>query len=110
MTTTDRRWWVLTAVGISTFMSALDASVVNTVLPLLRRELQTSVAGIEWVATAYLLVVSALLLGVGRAGDLRGHKRMYLTGFGVFVLGSAFCGHAHSAGTLVGLRALQAVG
>lgn len=110
MTATDRRWWVLAAVGISTFMSALDASVVNTVLPLLRRELHTSVAGIEWVATAYLLVVSALLLGVGRAGDLRGHKRMYVTGFVIFVAGSALCGLAPSAGTLVGLRALQAVG
>lgn len=44
---TSRRWWVLVAVGVETFMSALDGSVVNTVLPVLRRDLHTSVPGIE---------------------------------------------------------------
>lgn len=106
----SRRWWVLTAVGIGTFMSALDASVVNTILPVLRSDLHTTIAGIEWVATVYLLVVSALLLGVGRAGDLRGQKRIYISGFGIFVLGSALCGAASSAAILITMRALQAFG
>lgn len=105
-----RRWWVLSAIGIGTFMSALDGSVVNTVLPLLRRELSTTVAGVQWVTTVYLLVVSALLLGVGRAGDLFGHKRLYLAGFFIFVSASAFCAHADSVEMLVGWRGLQAIG
>jgi EmrB/QacA subfamily drug resistance transporter len=104
------RWWVLLPIGVGTFMSALDGSVVNTVLPLLRGELHTSVAGIEWVMTVYLLVVSALLLGVGRAGDLYGHKRIYISGFVLFVVGSALCGLASSAGMLIGMRAVQACG
>lgn len=106
----SRRWWVLTSVGIGTFMSALDGSVVNTIIPVLRNDLHTTVAGVAWVATVYLLVVSALLLGVGRAGDLRGQKRMYVAGYGVFVIGSALCGAAQSIGMLIGMRALQAVG
>ena len=109
-TTSDRRWWILLAIGVGTFMAALDGSVVNVVLPLLRRDLNTSVAGIEWVMTIYLLVVSALLLGVGRAGDLRGHKRIYVAGFVLFVIGSALCGMAPTAGAPVALRAVQAVG
>jgi EmrB/QacA subfamily drug resistance transporter len=104
------RWWVLVAVGIGTFMSALDGSIVNTVLPLLRTELHTSVAGIEWVMTVYLLVVSGLLLGFGRAGDLYGQKRVYLLGFVIFVIGSALCGQAPSAHALIALRGLQAIG
>src|SRR5690242_9386762 len=72
------RWLVLTTVGIGTFMSALDGSVVNTLLPVLSHALQTSIAGIEWVTTIYLLVISGLLLSVGRAGDLFGHKRLFL--------------------------------
>lgn len=106
----SRRRWIFLAVGIGTFMSALDGSVVNTILPLLRAKLNASVAGIEWVTTTYLLVVSALLLGVGRAGDLRGHKRIYLAGFVLFVIGSALCGLAPSAGWLIALRGLQGVG
>jgi EmrB/QacA subfamily drug resistance transporter len=104
------RWWVLVTIGIGTFMSALDGSVVNTLLPVLSRELRTSIAGIEWVTTIYLLVISGVLLSVGRAGDLFGHKRLYLGGFVLFVVGSALCGLAGSAHALVGLRAVQALG
>ncbi|MCU1246111.1 MAG: drug resistance transporter, EmrB/QacA subfamily [Acidobacteria bacterium] len=98
------------ALGVGTFMSALDGSVVNTILPILGRELHASVAGIEWVTTIYLLVVSALLLGVGRAGDLYGHKVVYLAGFALFIAGSALCGAAGSVHLLVAMRGLQAVG
>ncbi len=105
-----RPWLVLASVGVGTFMSALDGSVVNTVLPVLRRDLHTTVAGVEWVATVYLLVVSGLLLGVGRAGDLYGQKRMYVLGFALFVVGSALCGLAPSLAALVATRGAQAVG
>jgi len=88
------RWWVLVTVGVGTFMSALDGSVVNTLLPVLARAFGASVAGIEWVTTVYLLVISGLLLSVGRAGDLYGHKRLYIGGFVLFVAGSALCGRA----------------
>ena len=104
------RWWVLVTVGVGTFMSALDGSVVNTLLPVLARAFGASVAGIEWVTTVYLLVISGLLLSVGRAGDLYGHKRLYLGGFLLFVAGSALCGLAWSARALIGLRVIQALG
>ena len=104
------KWWFLVTVGLGTFMSALDGSVVNTLLPVLARALGTSVAGIEWVTTVYLLVISGLLLSIGRAGDLFGHKRFYIAGFVVFVLGSALCGLARSAHVLIALRATQALG
>ena len=66
-------------------MSALDGSIVNTLLPLLGRSLGAGVADVEWVVTVYLLVVSGLLLSFGRLGDLRGHKRIYVLGFGIFM-------------------------
>ena len=109
-TSDPHRWWVLVAVGIGTFVSALDSSIVNAILPLLRDDLQTTVAEIEWVTVVYLLVVSGLLLGFGRAGDLYGQKRVYLVGFFIFVIASAACGFAPSAGWLVGLRGVQGIG
>ena len=69
----NRKWWVLVAVGTGTFMSALDGSVVNAILPILKSALGTDVATVEWIVTIYLLIVSGLLLGFGRLGDLRGH-------------------------------------
>jgi len=106
----NRKWWVLVSVGMGTFMSALDGSVVNTVLPVLNRAFGSEVATIEWVVTVYLLVVSGLLLSVGRLGDMRGHKRVYLFGFGVFILASALNGQAPSAGALILTRGVQALG
>jgi EmrB/QacA subfamily drug resistance transporter len=104
------RWGVLLAIGLGTFMSALDGSVVNIVLPVVRQDFGASVAAVEWVITIYLLVVSGLLLSVGRLGDLRGHRSVYATGFVVFLLGSALCGLAPSVGFLIGARGAQALG
>lgn len=104
------KWWVLIAIGIGTFMSALDGSVVNTILPVLRQSFSSNVAEIEWVVTIYLLVLSGLLLSFGRLGDIRGHKNVYIAGFGVFVFSSAFCAFAPSVQTLVVFRAIQALG
>jgi EmrB/QacA subfamily drug resistance transporter len=104
------QWWVLLAVGLGTFMTALDASVVNTILPLVRQTYQTEVANVEWVVVVYLLVLSALLLSFGRLGDMRGHKQVYLAGFGLFVLSSVLCGLSNSVWMLVACRGSQALG
>jgi EmrB/QacA subfamily drug resistance transporter len=106
---TSRKWAVLTAVGVGTFMSALDASIVNALLPTLRLSLRTGVAQIEWVLTVYLLMVSGVLLIVGRLGDMWGHKTLYVAGFVGFVVSSTLCGLSPSVGWLIGFRALQAL-
>lgn len=110
MQISSSKWWVLIAVGVSTFMSALDSSVVNIILPILHRDLNTSVAVIEWVVIIYLLVVGGLLLTFGRLGDLHGHRRIFLSGFIIFILSSAACGLAQSDAQLILFRGIQAVG
>ncbi len=104
------KWWVLVAVGIGTFMSALDGSVVNTILPVIRSYFNSDVASVEWAVVIYLLVVSSLLLTFGRLGDLRGHKSVYVFGFLIFVAASATCGLAQSVEMLVVSRGIQALG
>jgi len=106
----DQKWWVLVAVGVGTFMSALDTSVVNTVLPVINDSFSSSVATVEWIVIVYLLVVSGLLPSFGRLGDLHGHKPVYLTGFFIFVGSSMLCGLAPSVPALVAFRAIQALG
>jgi EmrB/QacA subfamily drug resistance transporter len=106
----SRKWWILLAIGVGTFMSALDGSVVNTTLPLITRYFNSTVATVEWVVTIYLLVLSGLLLSFGRLGDMQGHKRVYLAGFAIFILSSAFCGLATSVTMLIINRGLQALG
>jgi EmrB/QacA subfamily drug resistance transporter len=106
----NNKWWVLVSIGIGTFMTALDTSVVNTVLPVVSKSLNVDVASVQWVVTIYLLVLSGLLLSFGRLGDMRGHKIVYVSGFVIFVFSSVLCGVAPNVVSLVGFRALQALG
>ncbi len=111
----DDRWssadiGILLSVGLGTFMSALDASVVNTVLPVIRIAFGAPVASIQWVVTVYLLAMGGLLLTFGRLGDLRGHRRVFLLGFTVFVPASVLCGFAAGESMLIPARILQGIG
>jgi len=114
MTTTFRiryqKWFVLLAIGTSTFMTALDTSVVNTVLPVINSAFNSSITKTEWIITLYLLLVSGLLIGFGQIGDIVGHKKIFLTGFGIFIISSSLCSFAPSIDFLIASRALQALG
>ena len=103
-------WWIFVAVAVGTFMSALDGSVVNVVWPMMARQMHASVAAIEWVVIIYLLVVSGTLLIFGRIGDLHGYKVTYVSGFVLFVAGSALCGLSPNEYVLVAFRGFQALG
>jgi EmrB/QacA subfamily drug resistance transporter len=110
MEKSSRKWFVLLAVGLGTYMTALDSSVVNSIIPVITRDFKTDVATVEWIATTYLLVVSGLLLTFGRLGDLHGHKVNYLSGFVIFLGASVGCSFAPSTGWLIFFRAIQALG
>jgi len=104
------KWWVLLAIGVGNLMGSIDSSVINIILPTVHRDFNCSVAIVEWVITIYLLVVCGLLLTVGRLGDMRGHKRIYILGFAIFTVSSALCGLAWGVVPLIVARGIQAVG
>lgn len=106
----NRRWFVLIAIGTGTFMSALDISVVNTILPILQRDLKSNIPTIEWIIIVYLLLVSALLPIFGRLGDIHGHKQIYLWGFVIFIGSSLLCALANNVYMLILFRGFQAIG
>ena len=92
------------------FMGQLDASIVTLTYRPVQTEFHAGLAGVEWVSLAYLLVLIALVVPVGRLSDADGRKLVYLYGFVVFTAASAGCGLAPSLGLLVGFRAVQALG
>lgn len=104
------KWLALTGIGLGVLMATLDSSIVNISLPTLIEQLHTSLATVQWVVLAYLLVVTALMLGVARLGDMLGKKRLYMAGVVLFTLGSLLCGAAPNVGWLIGFRALQGLG
>lgn len=106
----SQKWWIMLGVGLGVLMFALDTSIVNTALPTLVQVFQTDFATVQWVTLSYLLVIAALVLGVGRFGDILGKKRLYLAGLIVFSIGSLLCSLSSEIHWLIGFRALQGLG
>jgi EmrB/QacA subfamily drug resistance transporter len=105
------RWAVLALVALGTFMTTLDASIVNISLPSIARMFQIPIGGaVEWVIIVYLVVIAATLLTFGRLVDLVGRKPVWMAGLAVFTLGSICCGAAGSLPQLVVARAFQGLG
>lgn len=84
----SKRWLILTAVGMFTFMSTLDGSIVNIALPTISKDLGIPMNQSEWVVSVYLIVICALLLFFGKLGDIVGKIRIFRIGTILFVLGS----------------------
>lgn len=106
----SRKWVNMMVVAVGTFMSTLDASIVNISLPTITQALSTNLASVQWVVTAYFLTITSLLLVFGRLGDIRGRKPIYVTGFALFTVASGLCGLVQSIEQLIVLRAIQGAG
>lgn len=70
------------------FLVMLDASIVNVALPSIQRELAFGPAAVTWVVNAYVLAFAGLLLLSGRAADLIGRRRIFVSGAAVFTAGT----------------------
>lgn len=106
----SRKWWIMFAVAMGVFLATIDGSIVNIALPRLVTELREPLAVVQWVVLAYLLVITTLMLTVGRLADMIGRKRLYLSGMAVFTIGSLLSGLAPNVFWLIGFRVLQGLG
>src|SRR5690348_9724006 len=101
------RWVAFGTVVTAAVMDLLDSTIAQVAAPTIRSELGGSYAVIEWVTAAYALAMAVGLLTGGRLGDIFGRRRVLLAGMAGFVLASAACAAAQSAGELIGARAAQ---
>jgi EmrB/QacA subfamily drug resistance transporter len=105
-----RRWWALTLLCGAFFMVILDATIVLVALPSIQADIGFSEQGLQWVLSAYALTFGGLLLLGGRAADLLGRRRLFMTGVLLFTAASLICGLAWSPAALLAARVVQGVG
>ena len=91
-------------------MSPFDGSVVTIAIPSIASSIKLGLESAVWVPLAYLLLLTLLLINVGRLADLHGRKRFYTLGFMLFTVGSILCGLSVTDVQLISFRALQGVG
>ena len=100
----------LTVISAAQLMVVLDGTIVNIALPHIQKDLSFSQANLAWVVNAYTLAFGGLLLLGGRAGDLLGRRKVFMTGVVVFAFASLLGGIAQTEGQMIGARVLQGVG
>jgi MFS family permease len=105
-----RRWWALALLCGAFFMVLLDGTIVLVALPSIQADLGFSEQGLQWVLSAYALTFGGLLLLGGRAADLLGRRRLFMTGVLFFTAASLVCGLAWSPAALLAARVVQGVG
>ncbi|ADB49904.1 MFS transporter [Conexibacter woesei] len=108
--TTRARRWVLALAALASCMVALDTLVVTTALTTIQRDLDASIASLEWTVNAYNLSFAVLLMTAAALGDRLGRRRMFAVGLGLFTAASAACALAPGIGWLIAARAVQGAG
>jgi len=107
----DRRLLAIASVVVlGAIMSILDTTVVNVAINTLARDFDTDLATIQWIVTGYTLALASVIPITGWAADRFGTKRLYMLAIALFVAGSALCGAAWSAESLIFFRVLQGLG
>ena len=99
----------LVGVALGIFMAALESTIVGTAMP----TVVATLGGIElysWVAVAYILTSTIMTPIWGKTSDLIGRRPAFFGGMGLFLVGSALSGAAHSMAQLIAFRALQGLG
>ncbi|HEU5287434.1 MAG TPA: MFS transporter, partial [Candidatus Limnocylindria bacterium] len=101
------RWLGLACLSLGVAMIIVDATIVNVAVPALVADLGLDSTQAEWVNTTYALVFAALLVTLGRVGDLVGRRATYLAGTVLFAVASMAAGLAPSGELLIAARVAQ---
>ncbi|MFD0683563.1 DHA2 family efflux MFS transporter permease subunit [Actinomadura fibrosa] len=91
-------------------LALLDTTIVTVGLAAVARDLHGSLGTLQWVSAGYLLAVSTVMPLAGWAADRFGARTMWTASVALFTAGSALCGLAWSAGSLILFRVLQGAG
>ena len=102
--------WVLIATILGSSVAFLEGSIINVALPAIQTALGASVAGMQWIASAYTLLLASLTLVGGAAGDRFGRQRLFRWGTAILAGGSVACGAAANPSQLIAGRAIQGFG
>jgi EmrB/QacA subfamily drug resistance transporter len=106
---TARGRLILAATVLGSSLAFIDGSVVNVALPAIRTALNARPEEIQWIVNAYLLLLGALVLIGGSAGDRWGRRRVFAIGVSLFAAASLACAAAPTIALLIAARAVQGI-
>ena len=106
-TSETSHWLILILLALAQFMVVLDVSIVNVALPTIQHVFGMTQSTLQWIITAYTIAFGGFLLFGGRAADLFGRRKIFLSGILLFTLASLANGLAQSSEQIIIFRAIQ---
>ena len=104
------KWWAFGTIAIGTFMSVVDHGSVVVALPRIESHFRSDLPTVQWVVVGHALMISVLLLPMGRLADIMGRKQVYISGFVIFVLAAALAGFSTHLSMLIFAKVVQGAG
>lgn len=104
------KWYALSCTTLGALLSVLNGSTLAVALPVISRELHSSLQTIMWTLMIYMLAITVLVPSIGRTADIIGRKKLYVGGFALFTFASLLCGLVNSGHELVLARLIQGIG
>jgi MFS transporter, DHA2 family, multidrug resistance protein len=104
------KWLVAASVMIGTFLSVMDATVVNVALPHMMGSFGQDLLTITWVSTAYSIAEIIMITMSAWCTTLLGRKRLFLASMVLFTLGSVLAGTSKTFTQMIFYRVLQGIG
>ena len=105
-----KRWLIFIAVVMTTFINCMDMSSINVALPSIADQLSITMADVEWIVTAYTLVIICFILLFGKLGDTIGKDKIFKFGILVFLSGLCICFLSRSYPMLLFGRIVEGIG
>jgi len=104
------RWWLLTTVLFGLLSTNITFTIFNVALVDIARNLHTTQSTLTWSITGPLLVVGVSAPLLGKLGDLRGHRRLYLFGLVGSLICAALTAVAWNGTSLIAARLFSGIG
>src|SRR6266849_9499631 len=107
------QWIALSVTTVGALLASIQGSALLIALPNILTELHATFLTIMWVLIGYLLITTVLTPLIGRLADIWGRKRLYISGFIIFAIGSLIAGLAQPqfhGGDLILGRVIQGIG
>ncbi|MHB8382310.1 MAG: DHA2 family efflux MFS transporter permease subunit, partial [Candidatus Binataceae bacterium] len=104
------KWLIASSVMIGTFLSVMDATVVNVAMPHMMGSFGQDLLTITWVSTAYSIAEIIMITMAAWLTTILGRKRLFLASMFIFIIGSVLAGTSKTLTQMIVYRVLQGIG
>ena len=105
-----RSRWLMISVGLGILLNPLNSSMVSVAIPRLQNVFQLDYTGVSWIIFAFYIASSIAQPVMGKASDLFGRRKIFLTGLVVSFIAGILAPLSPSFGWLIVFRIVQAIG